>query len=130
VLSSYHLKEEQSMDQAPVFPQIQYVVSPDGQRTAVVLQWKDYQSLRAQTSLDPDMLMGLDESELKALAEGMLSPSHQERLDELLRRNRKGGLNDADERELERLLARVDSMNTLKARALYTLQRLDEAERE
>ena len=118
------------MDQAPVFPQIQYVVSPDGQRTAVVLQWKDYQSLRAQTSLDPDMLMGLDESELKALAEGMLSPSHQERLDELLRRNRKGGLNDADERELERLLARVDSMNTLKARALYTLQRLDEAERE
>jgi hypothetical protein len=86
--------------------------------------------IRMMTPLDPDLLVGLDESELQALAEGMLSPSHQERLDELLQRNRKGVLNDDQERELDQLLARVDSMNILKARALRTLQRLGEAKRD
>ena len=60
----------------------------------------------------------------------MLSSSHQERLDELLQRNREEGLNNADEHELDQLLARINLMNALKARALYTLQWLGEAKRD
>jgi hypothetical protein len=101
---------------------IRYLVEENGQRVGVVLTWEDYQSLQAALSEDPDLLPGLSEVELQALAEGMLSSSHQERLDELLRRNREGKLSVAEERELDRLLELVDSMNVLKARAMYTLQ--------
>ena len=52
-----------------------------------------------------------------ALAEGMLPPSHQERLTDLLQRNREGCLSEDEESELDQLLVYVDSMNVLKARA-------------
>ena len=113
------------MEQAYVSPQVQYIVNAQGQRTAVVLKWEDYQSLQARISPDLGLLVGLDESELQALAEGMLSPSHQEQLAKLLQRNREGQLRKNEESELDQLLAHVDSMNTLKARALRTLQQLD-----
>ena len=118
------------MAQTYVSPQVQYIVNDQGRRTAVVLKWEDYQSLQARMSPDPDMLVGLDKLELQALAEGMLSPSHQERLTDLLQRNREGHLNKTEESELDQLLVHVDSMNTLKARALRTLQRLGENERD
>lgn len=95
-----------------------------------MLKLEDYQSLRARISPDPDLLVGLDESELRALAEGMLSPSHQERLTDLLQRNREGRLSEDEESELDQLLVYVDSMNVLKVRALRTLQRLGETERD
>jgi hypothetical protein len=101
---------------------VQYLVGEDGQRTGVVLRWEDYQALQAMFSTDPDILVGLSRSELQALAEGMLSSGHQERLDELLRKNREEGLVNGEERELDCLLEHVDHMNTLKARAMYTLQ--------
>jgi hypothetical protein len=72
----------------------------------------------------PDVLMNLSGPELQALAEGMLSPPHQQRLGELLQRNRAGTMSSAEETELDRLLEHVDHMNVLKARAKYTLQRL------
>ena len=101
---------------------IRYLVEENGQRVGVVLSWEDYRSLQAALSEDPDLLLGLSEAELQALAEGMLSSAHQSRLDELLRRNREEGLSPEEERELDRLLELVDSMNVLKARAMYTLQ--------
>ena len=60
----------------------------------------------------------------------MLSPSHQERLTDLLQRNREGRLSEDEESELDQLLVYVDSMNVLKVRALRTLQRLGETERD
>ena len=117
------------MEQAYVPPQIQYIVNDQGRRTAVVLKWQDYQSLQARISPDPELLVGLDESELRALADGMLSPSHQERLTDLLQRNRESHLSKDEESELDQLLAHVDSMNILKARALRTLQQLGQTER-
>lgn len=79
-------------------------------------------------SPDPELLIGLSEPELRALAEGMLSPSHQERLAELLQFSRESHLSADQESELDQLLAYVDSMNVLKARALRTLQRSEETE--
>lgn len=77
-------------------------------------------------SYDPDILVNLSEPELQALAEGMLSSRYQQRLDELLQRNREGTADGEMERELDRLLEYVDHMNVLKARANYTLRRLAE----
>ncbi len=104
-------------------PAIEYLTRPDGQRTGVVLRWEDYQTLRAYVPADPDVLMNLSGPELQALAEGMLSSPHQQRLGELLRRNRVGTMSSAEEAELDRLLEHVDHMNVLKARAQYTLHR-------
>ena len=72
--------------------------------------------------IDPDLLVSLSDAELQALADSVLVPRQQERLSDLLRRNRDEGLSPDEERELDRLLERVDQMNVLKARAIYTLQ--------
>jgi len=87
----------------------------------IVLSWKEYQELRAVQSHDPELLMGLSDTELEVLADGMLVPRLQERLNHLLQLNREGGLGTEEEQELNRLLEQVDQMNVLKARALYTL---------
>ncbi|MBK8542066.1 MAG: hypothetical protein IPL60_19045 [Ardenticatenia bacterium] len=99
-----------------------YIVSEQGERTAVVLDWAAYLMLRGTASGDADLLDGLDDAELNGLAEGMLAPAFQARMTELLERNDQGQLTDPETRELDDLLARVDALNTLKARAIYTLQ--------
>ena len=52
----------------------------------------------------------------------MLSPQHQERLSELLQRNRNQTLTPAETQELNGLLDDIDLLNILKARAKLTLQ--------
>lgn len=106
---------------------VRYIVSEEGERTAVVLDWDVYKSLRPADQGDTELLVGLDEAELRGLAEGMLAPAFQARLSELLARNDEGLLTADEERELDDLVARVDVLNILKARALYTLQSLAEA---
>jgi hypothetical protein len=106
---------------------VRYLVEEDGRRVGVVLEWEDYQDLRDALEADPDLLLGLNEAELQALAEGMLSSPFKERLDDLLERNREEGLSPREERELDHLLEYIDSMNVLKARAMYTLQHRHEA---
>ena len=70
---------------------------------------------------DPDLLIGLSDDELEALADGVLAPSAQSRLDDLLYRNAEGQLASGEQDELDRLLARIDYLAILKARARYTL---------
>jgi len=84
-------------------------------------------SRRQADQRDTELLAGLDEAELRGLAEGMLAPAFQARLSELLARNDEGRLTADEERELDDLVTRVDVLNILKARALYTLQSLAEA---
>ena len=70
---------------------------------------------------DPELLIGLSDGELEALADGVLSPTVQKRLDELLARNAEGPLSTLEQAELDRLLDRVDHLTTVKTRAKYTL---------
>jgi hypothetical protein len=70
---------------------------------------------------DSDLLIGLSDEELEALADSLLSPSAQGRLDELLGRNAEGQLTAAEQVDLDRLVARVDQLTLLKTRARYTL---------
>jgi hypothetical protein len=101
---------------------MQYLVAEDGKRIGVVLDWETYQIWQKVFPNDPDLLVGLTEAELKFLAEGMLSPSHQTWLNELLEKNATTNLTPQEEEELDKLLGQIDSMNLLKARAQYTLQ--------
>ncbi len=73
-------------------------------------------------SSDSELLVGLSHEELEALADSMLVPSAQSRLDDLLERNAHGQLGDEEQLELDCLLARVDQLTILKTRANYTLR--------
>jgi len=78
-------------------------------------------------TIDSDILIGLSEGELQALADCKLAPSEQGRLDDLLQRNNEQQLTAAEAAELDALLARVDHLTVLKARARYTLQKQEVA---
>jgi hypothetical protein len=66
-------------------------------------------------------LTGLSSDELNALADVVLTPAFQARLDDLLNRNAESQLSDDENAELDRLLAQVDQLTLLKTRARYTL---------
>ncbi len=68
-----------------------------------------------------ELLTGVSLEELEALAEGLLAPAAQARLDELLASHAGGLLSSADRGVLDRLLQRVDQLTILKTRARYTL---------
>ena len=70
--------------------------------------------------LDP--LPGLSVAELHTLADAVLSPGHQSDLRSLLDANRSGMLTPDQQVRLDELLAQVDEVAMLKARARYTLQ--------
>jgi hypothetical protein len=72
-------------------------------------------------NLDAELLIGLSEEELEALADGKLAPAAQLHLDELLKRNAESQLSEGEQSELDRLLSQVDHLTILKARARYTL---------
>ena len=70
---------------------------------------------------DSEYLVGLSDGELEALAERMLAPPAQARLDGLLLRNKEGLNSQEEQGELDRLLEQLDELTLLKARARYTL---------
>lgn len=100
----------------------EYIVGENGKRIGVVLDWEVYKKLQASIPADPDLLLSLDNSELQLLAEGMLSSPNQSRLETLLKKNKSTKLTGKEEKELGSLIAYIDSMNLLKAKAQYTLQ--------
>ena len=70
---------------------------------------------------DLELLRGLSVEELEALADSLLAPSAQIRLDDLLARRRDEPLSADEELELDRLLRKTDQLTILKTRARYTL---------
>lgn len=73
-------------------------------------------------NMNRELLTSLSEEELEALACSALAPAAQDRLNELLELNRSGALIDKTRAELDELVARIDQLNIIKARARYTLQ--------
>ncbi len=72
-------------------------------------------------SKDSELLLGLSLEELEALADCLLAPAAQARLDELLGRQKEKLLAVGEEQELDALLRKVDQLTILKTRARYTL---------
>lgn len=106
---------------------VQYITNEAGDRVGVVLDIGTYQQLTTGDR-DPDLLTNLSPEELVALAESTLSPASQAELDNLLARNAKNQLLDAELTQLDQLLQRVDQLNILKARSRYTLHQLGHTE--
>jgi hypothetical protein len=73
---------------------------------------------------DTELLTGVSIDELEALAAGMLVPTAQSRLDELMAGAEQHQLSPTDSAELDDLLHKVDQLNLLKARARYTIHQL------
>ncbi|MFO1429361.1 MAG: hypothetical protein U1F76_04360 [Candidatus Competibacteraceae bacterium] len=100
--------------------QLHYLTDDKGKRIGVLLNMEEYSRLVKQ-NMDKDLLIGLSQAELQALAQMMLAPTAQSRLDELLARNAESPLSAEETAELDRLLEQVDQLTILKARARYTL---------
>jgi hypothetical protein len=97
---------------------LRYVTDEQGQRVGVLLDLEEYSQITSQSSADPDLLVGLSEAELQALAESALAPSAQARLEDLLTRNVEAKFSPEEGAELDRLLEQVDQLNVLKTRAI------------
>ena len=98
-----------------------YVTNEQGERIGVLLDLEEYQQLTHQSAPDSDLLVGLSEAELQALARSTLAPAEQSRLDDLLDRNAEARLSETEQTELDCLLNHVDQLTILKTRARYTL---------
>ena len=102
-----------------------YITNEQGERIGVLLDLDEYQQitrqLRRPDASDPEILIGLSEAELQALAHSILASAEQSRLDDLLTRNTEGQLSETEQAELDRLLNDIDQLTILKTRARYTL---------
>lgn len=103
---------------------MRYVTNEQGERVGVILDLETYDRLTHSLGGDAECLSDLSQSELQALAESMLAPTAQARLDELLARNAENQLSEEEQAELDRLLDQCDQLTILKTRARYTLQSL------
>ena len=102
--------------------QVQYLTNEQGQPTAVLLDIRRYHSLIEKTPTnDIDLLWGMSQSELEALANSRLAPDEQVRLDALLSQQKQHALSAEQNEEIDRLLAQIDQLTILKTRARYTL---------
>ena len=102
--------------------QLRYITDEQGAQVGVVLELDEYLRLKNPMTPDPDLLVGVDQAELQALADSMLAPAAQAHLDELLARNTETQLSAEESAELDRLLTQVDHLTILKTGARYTLQ--------
>jgi hypothetical protein len=69
-----------------------------------------------------ELVTSLSEEELEALANSVLAPSAQTRLDTLLKKKSDGLLDTLELAELDSLLSQVDQLTILKTRSRFTLQ--------
>jgi hypothetical protein len=105
---------------------IRYITDDAGNPVGVLLALEDYRELTNPLLSDRNCLIGLSREELRVLANCKISPAEQSHLDELLAKNTEVQLSNAEAIELDQILAEADHLMVLKARALYTLKRLDE----
>ena len=101
--------------------QVQYLTNEQGQRTAVLLDVAHYRHLVEGIPTDPELLWGMSQFELEALANSRLAPDEQTRLDMLLSEQKQHALSEPQNGEVNRLLMQADQLTILKTRARYTL---------
>jgi hypothetical protein len=100
---------------------VQYVTNEQGRQVGVLLDIALYRQLTSEQTIDPDLLVGMTAAELEALADSKLMPGVQEKISDLLTAQQDDSLSEAQEAELDHLLAQIDQLTILKTRARYTL---------
>jgi len=103
---------------------VNYLTDEQGQKIGVLMDLDTYDRLTNSTNTDTELLLGLNKEELIALATTKLAINEQEELSSLLAKNQSQILNNNEEKKLEYLLAKIDNLNILKTRAIYTLEKL------
>jgi hypothetical protein len=103
---------------------VQYVTNTAGERVGVLLDLETYQGLTNLSLNDEDILTGMSVEELQALAEIELSIKAQNKLNDLLVRNKENELSLEETASLDNLLVQIDQLNIIKTRARYTLHKL------
>jgi hypothetical protein len=88
-------------------------------KTRVILLLEMSRRKIKESSLE--ILSGMSLGELKALADAILAPGRQRRLNALLRKNKTTALRKKESEELDELLEESDRIALLKAKAQYTL---------
>jgi hypothetical protein len=106
--------------------EIRYITDDTGTQIGVLLDLDAYRQLSNPLLTDRQCLVSLSRDELLALAHCKIYLPEQARLDELLAQNTEAKLSEVETAELDRILAQADHLMVLKARALYTLKRLDD----
>ena len=105
---------------------IRYITDDAGNQIGVLLDLDAYRQLSNPLLSGRKCLVSLSRNELLALAHYKISLLEQACLDHLLAQNAEAKLSEAETTELDQILAEVDHLMVLKARALYALKRLDE----
>ncbi len=106
---------------------VRYITDDSGKQIGVLLDLEAYRQLANPLLSDRRCLIGLSQEDLHVLANCKISPAEQSRLDGLLAKQAEvGELMGEDAIEVDRILAEADSLMVLKARAMYTLKRLDD----
>ena len=105
---------------------IRYITDGTGTQIGVLLDLDAYRQLSNPLLSDRKCLVSLSRDELLALAHCKISLPEQAHLSHLLTRNAEAKLSEDEITELDTILAESDHLMVLKARALYTLKRLDE----
>lgn len=103
---------------------VQYITNEQGEKTGVLLDFATYRQFRLSTVDDPELLVGMSQAELEALATGQLASNAQEQLAILLAKEKAGTLSRKESVELDNLLSQIDQLTILKTRARYTLSHL------
>ena len=106
---------------------LRYITNEQGERVGVLLDVDEYHRLASLSVIDSDLLVGLSQAELQALAQSALAPGDQARLDDLLARHAETQLSPEELAELDRFLEQIDHLNILKTRARYTLNHRQES---
>jgi hypothetical protein len=105
---------------------LRYITDETGQQIAVLLDLQAYRELANPLLADRRCLVGLSREELVVLANCKISPAEQSHLDDLLQKQSESALSAAELTSADQILAEADHLMVLKARALYTLKRLDD----
>jgi hypothetical protein len=105
---------------------VRYITDDTGKQIGVLLDLEAYRQLADPLLADRKCLVGLSRDELLVLANCKLSPAEQMHLDGLLAQQAESALSETESIEVDRILAEADHLMVLKARALYTLKRLDD----
>jgi hypothetical protein len=100
---------------------LRYITNDRGERVGVLLDVEEYRRLVSPTERDRELLVGLSQAELDALAHSALAPVEQARLDDLLARHADSQLTAEELAEVDRFLEQIDQLTLLKTRARYTL---------
>jgi hypothetical protein len=101
-----------------------FLTNDQGQRTEVVLDITTYERLLRSQSSDPKVLRDFSREQLEALAKSTLTTKEEDRLHGLIEKKKAGALTREEEMQLRGLLEQVDQLALVKARALYTLHKM------